>query len=183
MTSTTRLTCRGTGLLLVGIAAWGGIVAFVGPTFDFTMANTTSSWVWNESHATMHFAPGLVGVVGGLLLLTAPRAAIARLGALLAVVSGTWFVIGPTLEPLWHRGGVNTSGTIGSTGSTTMRALEGIGYHYGTGAAMVLLSAFAFGVLALVPVMSTGAAPATEPRTTEQLPRPQRFSRHHATHA
>ena len=188
MKPSTRLVSRGIGIVLVAIAAWGGVVAFVGPSFDFTVGNAMRSWVWNQSHATLSFAPGLVGVVGGLLMLAALRPGMARLGALLALIAGTWFVIGPTLDPLWHRGGVDAAGTAGST---TMRVLEGIGYHYGTGIAIVLLSAFALGLLAITPeaVGVTEDVPrrlpgdASESATVEEPRRPRRLSRHHASHA
>lgn len=188
MKPSSRLVSRGIGVLLVAIAAWGGVVAFVGPSFDFTVGNAMRSWVWNQSHATLSFAPGLAGVVGGLLMVAALRPGMARLGALLALIAGTWFVIGPTLDPLWHRGGVDAAGT---TGSTTMRVLEGIGYHYGTGIAIVLLSAFALGLLAITPeaVGVTEDVPrrlpgdASESATVEEPRRPRRLSRHHASHA
>jgi hypothetical protein len=167
------------GLLLMGIAAWGGLVAFVGPTFDFTIGDTRNAWVWNESHATLHFAPAIVGMLGGLVMLMATRWARERLGALLALTSGVWFLIGPTLEPLWNSGGASTAGLIGSSGTMTQRVLEGIGYHYGTGAAMVMLSAFALGLLALAP--ATAAQAAAEPAPHER--RRRRLSFRHPTHA
>lgn len=175
-----RLGSRGLGLLLIGVAAWGGIVAFAGPTFDFTMGQTTTAWAWNQSHATLHFAPGLAGVLGGLLMLSARRWALERLGALLVLVSGIWFLIGPTLEPLWHSGSLSTSGPLGSSGSTTMRVLEGIGYQYGTGAVMSILSAFALGLLALAPAAVAANEPAA---STGEQRRARRFSFRHASHA
>jgi hypothetical protein len=180
MTSRVGMTSRVLGFVLVGVAAWGGIVAYVGPTFDFDMGNTMKPWVWNQSHWTLHLAPGVVGVVGGLLMLAATRRAPEALGAFMALVSGAWFIVGPTLEPLWQHGG--PSATIGASGSTTLRVLEGIGYQYGTGAVMVMLSAFALGLLALAPVSSTAAAPDTATTGITPGPRP-RLSRHHASHA
>ena len=177
MVRATRLPTRGIGVLLMLVAAWGGIVAFVGPTFDFDMGSTTRAWVWNESHATLYFAPALVGVLGGLLMLVGPWM-LQRTGALLAMTSGVWFLIGPTLEPLWHDGGP-TAGSVGSSGGTLHRVLEGIGYHYGTGAVMVMLSAFALGLLALAPVAVARTAPATP---AERQPR-RRPSFRHPRHA
>jgi hypothetical protein len=185
MTTRADMSSRALGFLLVGIAAWGGVVAFVGPTFDFRIRNVMNSWIWNENHAALYFAPGLVGVVGGLLILTATRRAPARLGGLLALVSGSWFLIGPTLEPLWRSASMSASGTIGASGSTGFRALEGIGYHYGTGAVMVALSMFALGLLASAPVTAPAAV---EPETTAPTvapapPGPRPFARRHPTHA
>ena len=141
-----RLTARALGVMIAAVAAWGGAVAYVGPTFDFDLGTTTNSWVWTQTHTTLYLAPGICGVVGGLLLIVGGRR-LARVGAVLGIVSGAWFLIGPTLEPLWHSN-VDTSTTVGSTGSTSIRVLEGIGYHYGTGLVLVLASALALGLLA-----------------------------------
>jgi hypothetical protein len=175
----TRAGARGIGLLLIPIAAWGGIVAFVGPSFNYEIAGTHDSWVWNRSHALLHFAPGLAGVIGGLLMLSAVPWALERLGALLALTAGVWFVIGPTLEPLWGAHGVSTAALDGPSGSTTLRVLEGIGYHYGTGAVMVILAGFALGLLALAP--KTVAA--TAPTTQTEADRGRRPIFRHARHA
>jgi hypothetical protein len=147
------------------VAAWGGIVAFVGPTFDFDMGDTSRAWVWNQSHALLHAAPGVVGVVGGFLMLIAMPWALARLGALLALASGAWFVIGPTVEPLWRESASATAGPLGSSGTTLHRVLEGIGYQYGTGVVLVMLAAFALGLLAPAPARAASSAVTTpEPR-------------------
>jgi len=175
----TRAGTRGLGLLAAAVAAWGGIVAFVGPSFNFELGDTHEAWVWNKSHAIMHFAPGVAGVVGGLLLLAAVPWALGRLGALLALAAGVWFVIAPTLEPLWGTSGGGTSALYGSSGSTTMRVLEGIGYHYGTGVVLILLSSLALGLLALAPRTVVAAGPETE-AVAEQRRRPiwPRHARH-----
>ena len=169
-------TSRVTGLLLMLVAAWGGIVAFVGPTFDFDMGDTTRAWVWNENHWTLHAAPGVVGVVGGLLLAIGTPWALGRLGALLALASGVWFVLGPTLEPLWHSSGAGTSGLVGPNGTTLHRVLEAIGYHYGTGVVMVMLASFALGLLAFAP----RAVAADRRVTTQPEPRPSFQRARHA---
>jgi len=167
-------TTRVTGFLIVLVAALGGIVPFVGPTFDFDLGDTTRSWVWNENHWTLYAAPGVVGVAGGVLLILATPCALARLGAVLALVSGAWFVVGPTLEPLWRSNDVGTSGLIGPSGSTLHRVQEAIGYHYGTGVVLVMLASFALGLLALAPRAIAAARPVVtqpEPRPAFQCPR------------
>lgn len=163
MRFSTRLGTRGVGFVLMAVAAWGGVVAFVGPTFDFEFGDATRAWVWSQSHALLYVAPGAVGLLGGFLLLATARWALERLGALLALGSGVWFLIGPTVEPLWRNDTARE--TIGTQGSTTLRVLEGIGYHYGTGAVLVMLAAFALGLLALAP--ATSAAAAREPETED----------------
>jgi len=151
------------GGLVIGVSIWGGLVPYVGPTFDFDMGSTTKAWMWTQSHWTLHLAPAVVGIVGGLLMLLPGRLATRRIGSILALVAGGWFVLGPTLAPLWQHGGVTTSGSDGVTGSRTVRVLEGVGYHNGTGVTLMLLGAIALGLL---------AAPAPAPAETEPSPTP-----------
>ena len=148
------------GVLVIAVSAWGGIVPFVGPTFDFDMGTTTNAWVWTQSHWTLHLAPAVLGIAAGIVLLVPKSAATRRMGAILAFVAGGWFVLGPTLAPLWQHGGITTSGSDGVTGSRTVRVLEGVGYHNGTGVVLMLLGAVGLWLLAATP----SAAPApTEP--------------------
>lgn len=164
-----RASARLVGIVIAAVAAWGGVVAYVGPTFDFNLGSTTRAWVWSQSHTTLHLGPGICGLVGGLLLVLGGWR-LARLGAVLGIVSGAWFLVGPTIEPLWQANG-DTSGTTGSAGSTSMRVLEGIGYHYGTGLVLVLLSALALGLLARPRVVEAMPAP-TEPAEAETIVSP-----------
>ena len=160
--SPTRGSARVLGLLVALVAAWGGIVAFAGPSFQFYMGNT-AAWTWTQSRATLHFAPAIAGILGGLLLLIGATRPIQQLGSLLGITAGIWFVIGPSLEPLWtsSSGGSMRMGHIGGSmamggaqmQSKTMQALEAVGYHYGTGAVLATLAAIALGLLAAAPAL------------------------------
>lgn len=180
-----RLTARALGVVIAAVAAWGGVVAYVGPTFDFDLGTTTKAWAWTQSHTTLHLAPGICGVVGGLLLIVGGRK-LARVGAVLGIVSGAWFLIGPTLEPLWNSN-ADPSATVGSTGSTRIRVLEGIGYQYGTGLVLVLASALALGLLArsrVAPEPTPAFVREPEPdETIETSTQPQLTYRRHPSHA
>jgi hypothetical protein len=166
----------GVGFFMMCVAAWGGVVAFAGPSFDFVIEPTTKSWVWNEAHATLYVAPAVAGVVGALLVLGGPTYAVQRLGALLGVASGIWFVIGPSVEPLWHSSSI-AAATVGPSGSTTMRVLEAIGYHFGTGVVMAALAAFALGLC--TPPSPDLPRPATSGSPAD---RQRRFSFRHISH-
>jgi hypothetical protein len=66
----------------------------------------------------------------------------ARLGGLIAMLGGAWFVLGPIFHPLWSSGtGIKTSG------SKWMQVLQQLGYHYGTGIVILALAAFALGAM------------------------------------
>jgi len=166
------------GVLVIAVSAWGGIVPFVGPTFDFDMGSTTRAWVWTQSHWTLHLAPAVLGIVAGLMLELPDSRAAKRTGAFLALVAGGWFVLGPTLAPLWQHGGTTTSGSDGVTGSRTVRVLEGVGYHNGTGVALMLLGAMALWLLAAapaaVPTEETQPSPSTDEdtRVRPRMPAP-----------
>jgi hypothetical protein len=165
------------GVLVIAVSAWGGLVPYVGPTFDFDMGSTTTAWAWTQSHWTLHLVPAVVGIAGGLMLLLPHSRATRRAGAVLALVAGGWFVLGPTLAPLWQHGGVTTSGSDGVTGSRTERVLEGVGYHNGTGVALMLLAALGLWLLAATPVSAPSEdepAPTTDedPRTRPRMPAP-----------
>lgn len=166
------------GLLVALVAAWGGIVAFAGPSFHFYMGNT-AAWTWTESRATLHFAPAIAGILGGLLLLIGATRPIQQLGSLLGITAGIWFVIGPSLEPLWTSSGggsMGMGGTMAMGGShmqsKTMQALEAIGYHYGTGVVLATLAAIALGLLVAAPALLATGEP-TRPRGERSRFRPR----------
>jgi hypothetical protein len=137
-------------LLLVGVvavvaAAWGGIVPYVGPTFGFG-ATGVGSWTWNEAHTTVALLPAAAGLLAGVLIVTAAgrpigagsRAALG-LAALLGVLSGAWFVIGPTA---WEA----VSGPTYFTSATPLRHLaDVIGYAAGPGLLLVACGGAALG--------------------------------------
>ncbi len=127
------------GLIVVLLGAAGGIAPYAGPRFHFQMG-AGAAWQWTTERWQLHAAPGALVVLGGLLLLAAAPRPAARLGAVLALVGGAWFVVGPVLAPIWL-------GTIseGQVASTTLRqAAHPLGYHYGTGLLIVAAAAYAW---------------------------------------
>lgn len=127
-------------MLVLGL--WGALVPFVGPSFGYSMGGG-QAWTWSESHLTLHLLPGIAAVLGAGLLIRGRRAS-QMSGALLAVVGGLWFVIGPTPHPLWAG---ESMGGMSMGGSATSSTLEGLGYHYGTGALIAVVAAYAVGEL------------------------------------
>ncbi len=83
------------------------------------------AWDWSESHLTLHLLPGVAAVLGGMLLMLGQRAS-QLLGSVLAVAGGVWFVIAPTLHPLWADQGM---GGMSMGESALSSALSGLGYH------------------------------------------------------
>lgn len=159
-----------TAAVIVGIVGiWGALIPFAGPSFGYGMGSS-QSWQWSESHLTLHLAPGLAAVPGAALMLQGQRAR-QLFGATLAVLGGVWFVLAPTLHPLWATPSVG--GMAGMGGSALSSALSGLGYHYGTGAVITIAAAYALGILSAGRVtadpLAHGAQRPGTPKTRERV--------------
>jgi hypothetical protein len=132
------------GLFALLASAWGGIVAFVGPTFGFS-ADGTGSWYWSSSHALLALVPGAVGVVVGLALMgysMSRSRTFLGLGAigLLAVLAGGWFAIGPLAWPVLY----GTKAYF--VGASPLRELAYVvGYALGPGLILAVVGGVAWG--------------------------------------
>jgi len=150
-TATAR-TMRGVGLAIVLVGIWGGLIPFVGPVFGYTMGDV-GAFVWTEGRATLHLAPALAAIAGGLLLARRTGQSGRGVGAVLALGGGAWFVIAPSLHPLWAPSGDAAGGMamgqagMSMGGSALADALSALGYHYGPGALIIGLAGLALGLL------------------------------------
>ncbi len=158
---------RATGIAALVVGAWGALIPFAGPSFGYGMGSS-QAWAWTESRVTLHLLPGLAAIIGGLLLASAARTRQAG-GALIALLGGVWFVIAPSLHPLWaDTTAQSMSGGMMHAESAMSSALSALGYHYGTGALIIVAGAYALGVLATA---SHTAAPGTEMHRESGPPR------------
>jgi len=149
-TPRTRGSVSGFGLVLLGI--WGGIIAFVGPYFDYGYAPDTT-WTWTAARGVLEVLPAAVTFVAGLMLLGAADRITGLFASWCAVVAGSWFVVGPLLAPIWK------SDYLGAPlGGTSRVAVEQIGMFYGLGAAIILFAAFALGRFSVVGVRDVAHA-------------------------
>ncbi|MBV9605868.1 MAG: hypothetical protein JO027_12195 [Solirubrobacterales bacterium] len=136
-----RTTGAVSGLLILLLGIWAGIVPFIGGYFHYAFAND-QTWHYTAQRLWLDIVPGAVAVIGGFMLMTASS----RIGGLtagwVALAAGAWFVVGPTVSLLWH----HTIYAIGApTGGHTRQMLEWIGFFYGVGALIIGLAAFAMG--------------------------------------
>jgi hypothetical protein len=141
------------GLLLVLLGVWGGIVAFIGHYFHFAFT-PTATWTWTAARGWLEVLPAGAAVLGGLLMILSTNRMAAMLGAWLGILAGAWFVVGPQLA---------TFANIGSPGAPTasgngMRALEWLAYFYALGAVIVFVAATALGRLSVHSVRDAAAA-------------------------
>lgn len=188
------------GLAVIGLAAllvsaWGGVVAYVGPTFDFG-ADGTPAWTWSLTHSLLYLAPGGVGVVASLAVIsrsrggaTLTRLSLAFLGLVL-VACGAWFVVGPYAWPILEGPTTLFSPTSSALTMFTrlvghnlgvgvvLAALGGMVMKAGTGEREVELVAYAPAPMAAAPPVG-GARPvyegpvdetAVQPAATETYP-------------
>ncbi|MEN3317733.1 MAG: hypothetical protein V7643_1134 [Mycobacterium sp.] len=132
------------GFLLVLLGAWGALIPFVGPYFDFAFT-PDQEWFWTTARGWLEVLPGAATALGGLLLLVSGNRATAMFGGWLTVLAGAWFVVGRALaSPL----GIGDPGAPVAAAETKRVWLE-LTYFYGLGALIVFLGAVALGRLSV----------------------------------
>lgn len=142
-----------TGVLLVLLGIWGGIIPFVGPVFGYAYTPDTA-WHFTTGRLYLEILPAAATIVGGLLLLASANRAYTQFGAWLAAVAGAWFAVGPTLSVLFH-GGSPAAGTPASAAST-QAAIEELGFFVGLGVVVVFLAAVGLGRHSVVGIRDVG---------------------------
>ena len=136
-----RTTGALSGVLIVVLGVWGGLIPFVGPYFHYAFGNY-DKWHYTSNRLYLDIIPAAVAILGGLLLLRSARRRSGLVGGWLAFAAGAWFAIGPSVSLLWHRAG----NPIGApTGGHIRRTVELLGYFHGLGALIIALAAFATG--------------------------------------
>jgi hypothetical protein len=132
------------GFLLILLGAWGALVPFVGPYFNFAFS-PDQEWFWTTARGWLEVLPGAATALGGLLLLVSGNRATAMFGGWLTVLAGAWFVVGRALAgPL----GIGDVGTPVADTETKRVWLE-LTYFYGLGALIVFFGAIALGRLSV----------------------------------
>jgi hypothetical protein len=132
------------GFLLIVLGAWGALIPFIGPYFDFAYT-PDQAWMWTSARGWLEVLPGAATVVGGLLLLSSRNRATAMLGGWVTVIAGAWFVVGELFA------GMLNTGDIGAPVASTdaKRALLELTYFFGLGALIIFLGAVALGRLSV----------------------------------
>lgn len=138
------------GLLVALLGIWGGVIPFVGPYFGYAYTPDTA-WTYSTGRLWLEILPGAGALLGGLLMMAARSRHAALLGAVLAIASGAWFVLGNVFAPLWTI--ANPAGVPASAG-TAMRALEQVGFFSGLGIVIILLAAVVAGRVTAVPALA-----------------------------
>lgn len=150
------------GLLIALLGAWVIVAALIGPAFNFGFFSD-KSWNFSSEQWQLQLIPGIVAVVGGLLLMT-PSSGSGSFGALLAFAAGAWLIVSPVLYPLWSSGTVKPYG-----GSEGMQALRWIGHFYGPGGLILYFAGYAHGLFSRRTVVQDTTV--EEPSTTQRTVR------------
>ena len=150
------------GLLLVILGAWGALIPFVGPYFNFSYT-PDKAWHWTAARGWLEVAPGVAAVLGGLLLLFSASRSANLFGAWLGIIAGGWFAVGPVLEKTWHIGSPGTP--AGS--HNAVRVLETLTLFTLLGVVIVYVASTAFGRLSVVSLRDARAAERREAEALE----------------
>lgn len=153
------------GILLILLGAWGGLVPFIGPIFGYAYTPDTS-WHYTTGRLWLEILPAAAAVLGGLLLLASASRVVTLAGAWLASLAGAWFIIGQTVSTLWNAG-APAAGVPAGTGRL-QTVVEQIGFFSGLGAVIVFLGAMALGRMTVVGVADLEDDRLAEPTTVRE---------------
>jgi hypothetical protein len=145
------------GCLLIAVGAWAALAPFVVGTWP---------WEWNPGRFLLAALPGGAAVLGGLIMLGGRRLLVSA-GGTLALAGGLWFIVGPPTYALFVGHELGT-GPLGES----IRVFQWVGFFFGAGAFISLLSSYALGFLAPLEFSdemwaepaATAATPATRAR-------------------
>ena len=142
-----RTTGALSGLLIVVLGVWGGLIPFIGPYFHYAFGGF-QSWHFTSQRFWLDILPGAVAVIGGLMLMSASTRIGGLIAAWVALAAGAWFAIGPVVSLLWH----HTIYAIGTPmGGYTRQMLEWLGYFVRSGRGDRRLGRVRDGTLLLAP--------------------------------
>ena len=141
------------GLILILLGAWGILIPLIGGYFNFGFA-PNDTWNLTEARWWFEVLPGVVVVVGGLLLLIGSDRITTSLGGWLAALGGVWFVTGTTVQPILVLDALGVPLHNSDVGAMAERLM----LTNGLGIVIVFISAWALGALAVVGVRDVRAA-------------------------
>lgn len=125
------------GVLLVLLGLWGGLVPFLGPYFHYAYT-PDRPWVATAGRVWLEVLPAFAAVLGGAVMLTSRSRLGVVGGAFLASLAGIWFATGTLVSAGWAR--LPAAGTPAG-GSSGRILAEQLGFHTGLGLVIVLVAA------------------------------------------
>jgi hypothetical protein len=149
------------GLLIVILGVWGGLIPFVGPSFDYAFT-PDQSWHWTTGRLLLEVLPAVATILGGLAMMGSASRVSGSAGAWLAAAGGAWFVVGQWVSMLWNDGVMQAGEPAATTDAGQVG--EWLGFFLALGVVIVFLAAFALGRMSVVSVRDARMA---RQRTTE----------------
>src|SRR5258708_4368352 len=98
-----RSQTAASGMLLVLLGVWGGLIPFIGPYFHYAYT-PNKAWDYTTARLWLEILPGAAAFLCGVLLVTAKSRMAAAFGAALAAAAGAWCALGTVLSPLSNHG-------------------------------------------------------------------------------
>lgn len=135
------------GLLLVLLGAWGGLVPFVGPHFGYAYT-PDATWTMTTGRLWLNVLPGAVALLSGLILMISANRAVGLWVGWLAAMAGAWFAVGPIISRLWNAGQPQTGTPVAN--DTLHSVVVEIGFYTGLGVVIVFLAAAALGRFSVI---------------------------------
>ena len=136
------------GVLLVLLGVWGGLIPLVGPYVHYAYT-PDHAWTFTSGRIWLEILPAAGTLLGGLILLGSKLRPAALFGACLAAASGAWFAAGSALAPLWTTA---TPAQGYPVGGHVAQVMEQIGFFTGLGVVIVCIASLALGRLSVVSV-------------------------------
>lgn len=137
------------GMLIVLLGVWGGLIPFVGPSFDYSFTPDVT-WHWTTGRLLLEVLPAAATVLGGLALMGSSSRISGSVGAWLAAAGGAWFVIGQWVSMLWNDGVMQAGQPTATTDAG--QVAEWLGFFLALGVVIVFLAAMALGRISVVSV-------------------------------
>jgi len=136
------------GALLVLLGIWGALIPFVGPYFHYAYT-PGRAWDATASRMWLEVLPGVVTLIGGVVVLVSRFRPAAVFAAWLATLAGAWFAVGHLIGAAWTS--IPSAGN--PVGGVPRAAMEQLGYFTGLGVVIVFVGAL---VLGRFTVIATG---------------------------
>jgi hypothetical protein len=133
------------GLILVLLGAWGGLIPLVGPYLKFGYS-PDRTWDLNQGRLYLSVLPGAVVLLAGLVIAMTRSRGLGGFLAFVAALAGIWFIAGAAvveLLPASLRGSISTGTPIATT--ATRAILTYLGFYAGLGALILFFAALALG--------------------------------------
>jgi hypothetical protein len=133
------------GLFLILLGAWAGLIPLVGPYLNYGFT-PNKTWDLTQGRLYLSVIPGAAVLLAGLVILMTRSRGIGGFFAFVAALAGVWFIAGAAIVELLPAslGSSITTGT--PIGTTTQRViLTALGFYAGVGALILFFASLVLG--------------------------------------